>query len=214
MKKKNADRLGGFLFLALFVFAIVASFRSCSADGLLSSSGKKPSMRDDWYDYSFGGEEDYDLSLIDTDVLLDEISARGYEYYDEDDCEEHFWELLHWRFGYSDVLAGMENEYLLEELDRRNFPDWILLLDEAGGNAAATELLFEFAEEIGYDPSAVLGPFVLDAQTNTVHDTDSSCVESIPYERIRSLAGASDEWISENAEYCPVCTQEDPKAGQ
>lgn len=61
-------------------------------------------------------------------------------------------------------------------------PDVALIMDEAYGNAVATKYIFDFAEEIGYWPSAVFGPYCFDMRDYTIHDTDSDCVSKIPYE--------------------------------
>ena len=61
-------------------------------------------------------------------------------------------------------------------------PDVSQLLDEAYGNAAATKMIFDFAEEIGYLPSDVFGPYCFDMRTHVIHHTNSACIEQIPFE--------------------------------
>lgn len=61
-------------------------------------------------------------------------------------------------------------------------PDIPQLLGEANGNPSATKLIFDFAEEIGYYPSSVFGPYCFDMRSHTVHDTDAECVNDIPFE--------------------------------
>ena len=61
-------------------------------------------------------------------------------------------------------------------------PQIALLLDEAYGNPTATKLIFDFAEEIGYSPADVFGPYCFDMRSHTIHDTDAECVNDIPFE--------------------------------
>lgn len=91
----------------------------------------------------------------------------------------------------------------------------IEMLADAVGNADATKYLFDFAEAVGYWPSSIYGDYCLDTEKHTVHDTDSLCVEQIPYEnrssflpaRCFTLEEIKDVFENDNYTFCPQCIQ-------
>lgn len=76
--------------------------------------------------------------------------------------------------------CGLNSTY--NDTNEYHEPQTDLLLEEAYGNSVATKLIFDFADEIGYYPSSVFGPYCFDMRSHTVHDTDSECLKQIPYE--------------------------------
>ena len=102
---------------------------------------------------------------------------------------EHSIEIIDYLFD-----NGTIQEYLLDRpkffsdeifqlfVDYYDYPDLAKLVNEAEGDETRAKLLFDLADELYYYPSAVFGPYFYDKRTHFIHDTDSDCLEKVPYE--------------------------------
>ena len=112
----------------------------------------------------------------------------------------------------SEILEMYEEQHpqtfqddLLEYLSYRfeNMPNMALIMEELAEQEQYSEYeqLFQIADKIGYNPSAIVGAHCLEVSTNVIHLTNSSCLSEIDFSDMY--------FICETSEYDLVAEMDD-----
>ena len=156
------------------------------------------------------------------DVPEEEVFYETDEYYveeyaynnemDEDELEEYVWEYQWNNYETDDWLdewagrMGMTPGAVVSEYGYATDMELICEELESQGYSHEFEALFRIADEIGYCPSAILGKYCIDKETQTLHLTDcEECVKSIPYENMSFAFGYRELEKNYSGNCCEMC---------